>query len=154
MTLNEIDSDRVAKLIGLCSHFVYWSVLGNFNQLPLDDYHMKQLLISMLQCVSAIELRFLKNDKMKTLFINFVMPMIILTIRVELEVIFKMNYRSFFATKNDRYAQSEGDLEHQTLCMRMINGVITEIFDPNIFYSRLSFLESGKDALDIKNNLN
>ena len=38
--------------------------------------------------------------------------MIILTIRVELEVIFKMNYRSFFATKNDRYAQSEGDLEH------------------------------------------
>jgi len=36
----------------------------------------------------------------------------------------------------------------------MINGVITEIFDPNIFYSRLSFLESGKDALDIKNNLN
>ena len=38
--------------------------------------------------------------------------------------------------------------------MRLINGVITEIFDPNIFYSRLSFLESGKDALDIKNNLN
>ena len=99
MTLNEIDSDRVAKLIGLCSHFVYWSVLGNFNQLPLDDYHMKQLLISMLQCISAIELRFLKNDKMKALFINFVMPMIILTIRVELEVIFKMNYRSFFASK-------------------------------------------------------
>jgi hypothetical protein len=31
LTLNEIDSDRVAKLIGLSSHFVYWSVLGNFN---------------------------------------------------------------------------------------------------------------------------
>lgn len=86
---------------------------------------------------------------MKTLFVNFVMPIIILTIRVELEVIFKMNYRKFFATKQD-----EGELEHQTLCMRLINGVITEIFDPNIFYSRLSFLESGKDALDIKNNLN
>jgi len=38
--------------------------------------------------------------------------------------------------------------------MRLINGVITEVFDPNIFYSRLSFLESGKEALDIKNNLN
>ena len=36
----------------------------------------------------------------------------------------------------------------------MINGIITEIFDPNIFYSRFSFLESGKDALDIKSNLN
>ena len=37
--------------------------------------------------------------------------------------------------------------------MRLINGVITEIFDPNIFYSRLSFLESGKEAIDIKNDL-
>jgi hypothetical protein len=36
----------------------------------------------------------------------------------------------------------------------LLNGVITEIFDPNIFYSRLSFLESGKDAIDIKNDLN
>ena len=108
----------------------------------------------MLQCVSAIELSFIKNDKKKALFINFVMPMIILTIRVELEVIFKMNYRAFFATKSEKYSQSEGDLEHQSVCMRMINGVITEIYDPNIFYSRLSFLESGKDALDIKNNLN
>lgn len=38
--------------------------------------------------------------------------------------------------------------------MRLINGVITEVFDPNLFYSRLSFLESGKDAIDIKNYLN
>ena len=35
----------------------------------------------------------------------------------------------------------------------MINGVITEILDPNIFYSRLSFLESSKDAIDIKHEL-
>jgi hypothetical protein len=38
--------------------------------------------------------------------------------------------------------------------MRLINGTVTEVLDPNIFYSRLSFLESGKDALDIKSNLN
>ena len=38
--------------------------------------------------------------------------------------------------------------------LRLINGVITEIFDPNIYYSRLSFLESGKDAIDIKTSLN
>lgn len=156
-TFEEIKSDRVAKLIGLCSHFVYWAVLGNFNNLPLDDYHMKQLFISMLQCVSAIELDFLKNRKMRAKFVNFVMPMIILTIRVEMEVIFKMNYRAFLANKSqtgNTLPENEEDLIHQALCMRLINGVITEIFDPNIFYSRLSFLESGKDALDIKNNLN
>ena len=41
MTFDEIKSERVAKLVGLCAHFVYWCVLGNFNELPLDDYHMK-----------------------------------------------------------------------------------------------------------------
>ena len=34
-----------------------------------------------------------------------------------------------------------------------MNGVITEILDPNILYSRISFLESSKDAIDIKNSL-
>jgi hypothetical protein len=37
---------------------------------------------------------------------------------------------------------------------RLINGAITEILDPNIYFSRFSFLESGKDAIDIKFKLN
>ena len=114
-TFEEIKSDRVAKLIGLCSHFVYWAVLGNFNNLPLDDYHMKQLFISMLQCISAIELDFMKNRKMRAKFVNFVMPMIILTIRVEMEVIFKMNYRAFLANKGSKTKNENGieeDLVH------------------------------------------
>jgi hypothetical protein len=148
-TFDIIQSDRVAKLIGLCAHFVYWCVLGNYNEVPLDEYHMKQLFISMLQCVGMIEAKFSTNKNMKSLFINFVMPIIILTIRVQIEMMFKMHFRAFLG----RVDKTKGDA-HQTVCMRLINGVITEIFDPNIFYSRLSFLESGKDALDIKNNLN
>lgn len=38
--------------------------------------------------------------------------------------------------------------------MRLINGVITEILDPKIYYSRFSFLESGKEAIDIKSKIN
>ena len=68
-----------------------------------------------------------------------------------MEVIFKMNFRLFLSNSGLNPMASS---ENQTLCMRLINGVITEVFDPNIFYSRLSFLESGKEALDIKNNLN
>ena len=45
-------------------------------------------------------------------------------------------------------------MKNQDQVLRLINGVITEIFDPNIFFSRLSFLESGKDAIDIKTFLN
>lgn len=40
-TYDEIQSEAVSKLIGLCAHFAYWSVFGNFNKMPLDDYHMK-----------------------------------------------------------------------------------------------------------------
>lgn len=88
---------------------------------------------------------------MRKLFANFVMPMILLSIRLEIEIIFKMNYRIFF--KN--YPEGGNtDTRHQKLAERLINGVITETFDPNIFYSRLSFLESGKDGIDIKYELN
>lgn len=38
--------------------------------------------------------------------------------------------------------------------MRLVNGVITELLDPKIYYSRFSFLESGKEAIDKKFILN
>ena len=36
---------------------------------------------------------------------------------------------------------------------RLINGVVTELLDPKLFYSRWNFLESGKDAIDLKYEL-
>lgn len=45
-------------------------------------------------------------------------------------------------------------IEREGLCMRLVNGVITELLDSNIYYSRFSFLESGKEALDIKHQRN
>ena len=38
--------------------------------------------------------------------------------------------------------------------MRLINGAVTEVLDPKIYYSRFSFLESGKEAIDIKYRIN
>lgn len=38
--------------------------------------------------------------------------------------------------------------------MRLVNGVITELLDPKIYYSRFSFLESGKEAIDKKYIIN
>ena len=37
--------------------------------------------------------------------------------------------------------------------MKYINDVITYLIDPNIYYSRLSFFESGRQAIDIKYNV-
>ena len=107
--------------------------------MPLDDYHLKQLFISIAQTVSHIQVHY---SKMKPLFASFIMPMILLAIRVEMEVILKVNYPNFME-----------DAQNEEITMRSINGVITELLDPKIYYSRFSFLESGKDAIDIKNSL-
>lgn len=34
-----------------------------------------------------------------------------------------------------------------------MNGVITELLDPNLYYSRLTFLDSDKEAFDIYEKL-
>ena len=65
--------------------------------------------------------------------------MIVLSVRIQIENIFKQNYPKFFANE-----------ENENLAMRHINGALTEVVDPKIYYSRFSFLESGKDAIDIK----
>ena len=35
-----------------------------------------------------------------------------------------------------------------------MNGVITELLDPNLFYSRMTFLDSDKEAFDTYDKLN
>lgn len=67
------------------------------------------------------------------------MPMIVLAIRMELEVIFKNSYKVFFSHPR-----------HEQIAGKLINDVITQLIDPNIYYSRLSFFESSRDAIDIK----
>lgn len=83
----------------------------------------------------------MKHEK-KRVFANFVMPMVLLAIRIEIEVIFKNNYPSFMS-----------DEENDNLAMRLINGAITEVLDPKLYYSRFSFLESGKEAIDLKSKM-
>ena len=83
------------------------------------------------------------RHEQKKIFANFVMPMILLAIRVEIENIFKVNYPLFM-----------NDIEMEPIALRLINGAITEVIDPKLYYSRFSFLESGKDAIDVKFKIN
>lgn len=67
------------------------------------------------------------------------MPMIVLAIRIEVELIFNNTYKVFLAKE-----------QHNKVAQKLINDVITVLIDPNIFYSRLSFFESGREAINIK----
>lgn len=71
------------------------------------------------------------------------MPMILLAIRIETENIFKNCFPQFYSEE-----------QNEVIASRLINGAITEILDPNIYFSRFSFLESGKEAIEIKTKLN
>lgn len=65
--------------------------------------------------------------------------MIVLAVRFEVESIFKSTYPIFFSKEI-----------HEKIAMKYINDVITYLLDPNIYYSRLSFFESGRQAINIK----
>ena len=71
----------------------YWSVFGQFNRLPLDMYHRKQLFISIAKIQAELETKYAQ----KRIFMTFYMPMIVLAIRMEVEVIFKNSFPNFFS---------------------------------------------------------
>ena len=89
----EIANPRTARLIGLVAHLAYWSVFGHFNKLPLDMYHRKQLFISIAKIQAELETKYAG----RRIFMTFYMPMIVLAIRMEVEVIFKNSYPDFFS---------------------------------------------------------
>ena len=133
--LKLITEEETAKLIGLISHLVYWNVFGHLNQMPLDKYHTKQLFISIVQILQMYENKF----PSKRLFVSFIMPMIVLAIRIEVELIYKNSYKIFFSKD-----------QHCQIAMKLVNDVITQLVDPNLYFSRFSFFESGREAINIK----
>ena len=93
-------------------------------------------------------------------FYLFIMPLLILVIRIEVDLVFQTTYPLFYnnigpsgAKLVDSVDNKHREPKHVMLAHRLINGVITELIDPNIFFSRVSFLESGKEAIDIKHDL-
>lgn len=72
-------------------------------------------------------------------------------------MIFRINFKKFFENVgpggNKNYAGSgnpQDEVKHVSKTLRRMNGFLTEVLDPNLYFSRLSFLESGKQAIDIK----
>jgi hypothetical protein len=87
----EIEHENTSRLIGLISHFSYWVIFGHLNQQtqPLSHFHLKQLFISILQSVTSIEKR---QSHRKKIFSCFLMPLVLLTIRLEIESIYRNTY--------------------------------------------------------------
>lgn len=96
---------------------------------------MKQLFISISTITRDLDCKHLGSKNYHT----FIMPMLVLAIRMEVELIFKNSYPNFFSVAL-----------HEKIAAKLINDLITQLIDPNLLYSRFSFFESGRDAINIK----
>jgi len=131
----EITSSRTARLVGLIIHFVYWSVFGHFNQLPIDSYHKTLIFLTIQKLLNETVAQFNINKQ----FATFFMPMLVLSIRREIDSVFHTKYPLLF---KDSVA---GDS-----AMKNISLLLTKLLDPNVHYSRFSTLESGDNAISMK----
>lgn len=77
--------------------------------------------------------------------------------RIEIDVIFQITFDKFFnniGPSGSKQPIAKGQVPfHIQKANGHMNGVITELLDPNLFYSRLTFLDSDKEAFDIKEKL-
>ena len=85
--------------------------------------------------VTIIHLFNEKNAKQQKMFYR---PLLILIIRIIGENIFANSYKQFFSIP------SQSQIANQR-----IQNVISRLFDPEGYFSRFSFLESGMDALGL-----
>ncbi len=89
----ELGTEKVARMIGLIAHLVYWNVFGHMNSLPLDTYHKKLLFIQIAQIQADLDNKYAGKKILSVLH----MPMLILCIRILIEIIFKNTYSEFFS---------------------------------------------------------
>lgn len=82
------------------------------------------------------------RQEKKRIFACFVMPLLLLAIRLEVESIYR-----------NTYPEVMSDPETEEKAMQLMSCLVTEIIDPNLYYSRFSFLESGKEAIDLKHQI-
>lgn len=82
----------MSRLIGLIAHFTYWCIFGHINQVPLDEYHKRQLFISITQIQARLE----ASRANKKVFTIFTMPMIVLAVRALIDYIFRNTYSKFY----------------------------------------------------------
>jgi len=125
----------MARLIGLVIHFVYWSVFGHFSQIPISSYNKTSIFFGIQKLLNDIVTTYNSNIRFSTFF----MPMIVLTIRRNIDGAFHANYPLIFRES----------IAGKT-AMNCISLLLTKLLDPNVLYSRFSSLESNDKAISAK----
>lgn len=127
-----LESIEMARLIGIFCHFAYWNVFGNVNPIQIDSLAKKQMYVLMYEIREYITSKTSSNK----LFVSLTMPMVLLTIKIVSEFIFKNHYKVFF--EENSYSTNSAAI----IALDKIFYLLEKLFDETNFYRRFTFLES------------
>jgi len=128
-------TEEMARIIGVVTHFSYWQIFGHLNPVQPDLITKKQMILISIEQINVLRKK-VKNVKLWSLF---VFPMMILTIRMMSEFILRNNYNEFFVMEKPC-----------CIALEKLNLLISNMFDPNMLYSRFAFFESEIEAVNKK----
>jgi hypothetical protein len=126
-TLRMVESENNARLIGIVSHFCYWTIFGHLHSIGISNEQRQQMFVTIIHLFNE---KSVKGQK------PFYKALLILIIRIISENIFANSFKQFFSIAMQAQAANQ-----------RLQCVISKLFDPEGYFSRFSFLESGMDAL-------
>jgi hypothetical protein len=102
----------------------------------MPQNHQQILTSSLIESWTVFEIK-LKSKKQGTLVL---LPLMIMSIRVAVEEIFRKNYPLWFSVGGESVARKT---------LQDMNEVITSLFDPDGYHSHISTIESSNQALRV-----
>ncbi|CAD8208115.1 unnamed protein product [Paramecium pentaurelia] len=128
-----IQKGEMVKLIGLFIHLSYWLVFGVTLPIQIQTLTKKQMYIQMMEIIESFQSFYAPK-----LWMHLIMPMILVSLKMATEYIYKNHYIIFFE-KPRTEINTPGNI-----AMDKIFHFADRLFDQNNLFCRFIFLESSK----------
>ncbi|CAD8120214.1 unnamed protein product [Paramecium sonneborni] len=129
----QIQKNEMVKLIGLFIHLSYWLVFGVTLPIQIQTLTKKQMYIQMMEIIESFQSFYAPK-----LWMHLVMPMILVSLKMATEYLYKNHYIIFFE-KPRTEINTPGNI-----AMDKIFHFADRLFDQNNLFCRFIFLESSK----------
>jgi hypothetical protein len=129
---HHLQSNSVYRIIGLTLNLIYWIIFGNTNNIQIDYSTKQYLYLKLLK-----EINFCKNSFInKKLMTKIFFPLLIIIMRIESDNIFSLKFKKLFLNEKNKI-----------LSLKLINNLISEIFDPYNYYNTFSIISVNPSYL-------
>ena len=129
---HHLQSNTVYRIIGLTLNLIYWIIFGNTNNIQIDYSTKQYIYLKLLKEINFCKSSFINKKLMTKIFF----PLLIIVMRIESDNIFTIKFKKLFANEKNK-----------VLSLKLINNVISEIFDPYNYYNTFSIISVNPSYL-------